>query len=274
MITYGALGRNGNTGNSMFQYATLLSVGITKGYEVKIPHHPTYFDTNYNSNNCSIFDGFDIKTPLLLPGEQPRNDYNEKTFSYDPGVMEIPDNTNLKGYFQTERYFTSNREPILAALQFKWEIRSMAETLFELQGIKPGQCTSIHVRRGDFVRQPNFHPQCGPEYFAEAAKLAKSEKYLIFSDDIKWCREAFGSDKNIHYSDNTNPFVDMCAMSMCAHHIIVNSTFGWWGAWLNTNPDKIVVAPKVWLGPGYAPPYADPVFWNTSDVVPSTWIKI
>lgn len=275
MITYNALGRNGNTGNSLFQYCTLISLAKSKGYEVKIPDYPSYYDVNYQCNNYSIRDGFDIDTPVCDPSELKHlATYTEQSFAFDPAVLELPDNVNLNGYFQSEKYFVHNRRYILDTLQFKTEIKTAAKELFNTLNIAPERTTSIHVRRGDFIHKQAFHPLVTPAYYTTATGMTRTPKYLVFSDDIPWCKEAFGINGNVYYSENKNPFVDMCAMSMCAHNIIVNSTFSWWGAWLNTNPGRLVIAPKQWLGPAYQPPYAAPGQWDTKDVIPDGWFQI
>ena len=128
----------------------------------------------------------------------------------------------------------------------------------------------MHVRRGDFIHKQHFHPLLPLEYYkagVQETATKNSNCILVFSDDIDWCKQVFGGDRRIKYSTNKNPFVDMCAMSMCNNHIIGNSTFSWWGAWLNPNPTKIVVAPKGWFGLGYA-------HWTIKDLFPDSWIKL
>lgn len=111
----------------------------------------------------------------------------------------------------------------------------------------------VHIRRGDYLKDKNFASICGEEYYKKAIKLME-ERYpdacfAYFSDDLDWCREKFGfKDDNIYVDWNTgiNSFRDMHLMSLCTHNIIANSTFSWWGAWLNSNIDKVVIAPRQW----------------------------
>lgn len=271
MITYSRLGINGNTGNSMFQYAAVISLAKTKGYEVKIPLRPSYFDVNYNCMNRSIAEGFIIKTPVITLEELSHmrlNSYTEKWFHFDNNVLELPDNTDLIGYFQSEKYFNHNREFILDNLQFKPEIKEKAIQLFNELNVDPGSCTSMHLRRGDYVHKQGYHPLMPPEYYIESSKIIKTKNYLVFSDDIDWCKQAFNGNSNVKFSTLTNPFEDMYAMSLCANNIIANSTFSWWAAWLNLNPNKIVIGPKKWFGPAY-----DGVL-DPKDVMPENWLRI
>jgi len=269
MITFKALGRNGNTGNSLFQFAALISIAKDKGYDVKIPNNPTYFDVNYKCTNYSILDGFNIKVPFLSNNESNTivNTFQENGFHFQKEIYNIKDNTNLLGYFQSEKYFIHNKQYILDNLTFKDEIIEAAKSIFTENKITPEDTTSIHIRRGDFTSKQYYHPLMGPEYYAAASKATASKYYIVFSDDIDWCMKALGNNGNVRYSTNKNPFVDMCAMSMCSNNIIANSTFSWWGAWFNKNPNKVIVAPKKWFGPGYAD-------WNTADLYPSTWLTI
>jgi hypothetical protein len=92
-------------------------------------------------------------------------------------------------------------------------------------------------------------------------------QYFIFSDDIAWCKEVFGESDSIYYSEGNSHYVDLCLMTMCNHNIIGNSTFGWWGSWLNNNLNKKVVVPKQWFGPALN-------HLDTKDMTPKEWIKI
>jgi hypothetical protein len=265
MITFNRLGRFGNIGNSLFQYSTLLGVGNKTGYNIQIPKHSTYYSADYENYNFSIFDGFNIDEPIL--------DFNfneiEHTFEYTgmgfrEDIFEIKDNTNLHGYFQCERYFNFCRDLIIGKLKFKNNIVLSGCNLFTKLNIVPEETTSVHVRRGDFLKKTQFHVVQPPEYFIKAINLIPSKNYLFFSDDIDWCKRVFGNNNQVYFSEEQNPFVDLYAMSRCMNNIIVNSSFSWWGAWLNTNIKKQVIAPKNWFGPAYnnQPP---------TDIVTESW---
>lgn len=146
----------------------------------------------------------------------------------------------LDGYFQSEKYFSHCREAIIKELGFKWEP-------------KPSW-VAIHVRRGDYLLYPDKHPVVTVEY-CEKAMAHFSElgytSFMVFSDDIPWCQEAFaGLPYTFAYSIGRDEREDLELMSGCAHQICSNSTYAWWGYWLNQNPDKIGIMPKVWFGPG------------------------
>ena len=268
MITFSKLGRHGNLGNSMFQLAATVGAAIKKGYEVKLPRHETYFDIHYNCNNVSIFDGFDVDIPVLAPEDLKKIKYihEEPHFHYSSSIDNIQDNTDLTGYYQSERYFKHASKQIRNLFKFKQQHVDSSNNLFSYLEIDPHETTSLHIRRGDFVAKQQYHPLQSPQYFFEATISARLKNVLIFSDDIQWCKDNIKS-KNVYYSNLTSCFSDMKAMSMCRYNIIVNSTFGWWGAWLNEHPDKIVIAPKLWFGPGNA-------HLDASDVIPSDWIKL
>jgi hypothetical protein len=131
------------------------------------------------------------------------------------------------------------------------------------------------VRRGDYVTSPktnSVHGTCSLEYYYDSFNLIekqhKNSHYFIFSDDIEWCKQNLEFIKNktfIELSANERDHEEMYLMSQCKHNIIANSSFSWWGAWLNQNPDKMVIAPKKWFHDQQI---------NTNDLIPDTWIRI
>lgn len=268
MITFSRLGRYGNLGNSMFQLAATLGIAAKLNYSVKFPRNPTYFDTNYNCNNISLFDGFEIDNPVLVNEDYAaiKNYYTEPHFHYDPNAFNISDNTDIAGYFQSEKYFSHARDIVTKAFTFKKEYIEKGNSLFSKYSISPHETTSLHVRRGDYVVKQVYHPLQENAYYEAAFKKAKLKNVLVFSDDIEWCKQNIVGN-NIFYSDTNNSFADMYAMSLCKNNIIVNSTFGWWGAWLNSHTDKVVIAPSKWFGPAYSNVV-------TTDIIPSQWTII
>src|SRR5688572_6942436 len=147
------------------------------------------------------------------------------------------------GYFQSWRYFNEYREELLKAFGFAWRHKK--------------KLCSIHVRRDDYLIQSAYHPPITPEYLYEAMKLVASRDenliFRVFSDDIAWCKEIFAlpafDDFKIQYSEGTHEVEELEKMSCCSNQICANSAYSWWGAYLNQNPDKIVVMPKKWFGP-------------------------
>ena len=126
--------------------------------------------------------------------------------------------------------------------------------------------TSIHVRRGDYVKHPNHHPVQTIEYYNKSVEMVgKDTTIVVFSDDIEWCKKNFNID-NIIYIEDEKDYIELYLMSLCDNNIISNSSFSWWGAWLNTNENKKVIAPNKWFGSA--------INENTNDIIPKGWIKI
>lgn len=184
--------------------------------------------------------------------------YNESEFSY----VEPPrqDNMKMVGHFQSERYL--DRDLVLDLFNVDDVI---SPDIPFLQDILDSDSASIHVRRGDYVGLQDHHPVCGIDYYAAAIQtLGLNKRYFVFSDDIEWCKAVFHDDYTI--VSGLSDWEEMYLMSKCKHHIIANSTFSWWGAWLNTHEYKNVIAPKQWFGPAKQ--------LNTTDVLPKEWLQI
>lgn len=171
--------------------------------------------------------------------------------------------TILDGYWQSEKYFSHCRAEVLKAFGYRWEHI-------------PNTC-SIHVRRGDYLLYPDKHPVISEEYLDQAIwhmhEYVGIRRFIVFSDDIAFCKEfvprRMYPGYSIEYSEGRSEVDDLEFMSCCAHNIIANSTFSWWGAWLNQNPDKVVISPSKdnWFGPGNS-------HLDTSDLIPDSWIQI
>jgi hypothetical protein len=192
----------------------------------------------------------------------------EPYFHFCPDLFTIPDQTNLMGYFQTEKYFEHCSDLILGYFQFDKDIKKQAENNFP-QFSSEVEYVSIHLRRGDYAGLQQFHPVMDADYYFDAMTQFMDGDYcfLIFSDDIGYAKELFGQQENIVYVEGNDPAVDMCMMTMCDHNVIANSSFSWWGAWLNDNTNKRIIAPKKWFGPAYNGVH------DTKDLYPQSWIK-
>lgn len=274
MITFDKIGYMGRLGNQLFQYATLMGVANKTGYEFGIPikrnlqinpkgcydkHTNKWIPYKFDLADCfnlSVNDSSDINNSVT---------YKETMHEFNNDIFNIEDGTNLEGYFQTEKYFKHIELNVRNEFTFKDEI------INDCLSIKKNytNIVSIHFRRGDYLGDVDRFPPLELEYYQTAINLFDDKEYtfFIFSDDIEWCKGVFGNDEKIVYIEGYNQFVDMCLMSMCNHNIIANSTFSWWGAWLNSNPNKKVVGPSKWFGPGLS-------HLNTKDVIPENWIKI
>ena len=129
-----------------------------------------------------------------------------------------------------------------------------------------GVC-GVHVRRGDYLHLANAHPVLGIDYYREAMGRVPASKFLVFSDDVGWCKENFRDPKCV-VTDPADTIVDFSMLRLCNHQIIGNSSFSWWAAWLNPHEDKVIVAPSKWFGPSLAPTHP------TKDLIPVSWVTV
>ena len=253
MIGFNELGCMGWIGNQMFQYASLHGIASNRGFEFCIPPNDQTRTFNYSlfkffkMTNCKNIQYINSKTysvNSIYNGETCGFEFNEQLFN------ECPDNVNISAYLQTDKYFYHIKEKIIEDFTFKHEFEKPFEKYI-----------SLHVRRGDYVHQPQYHPVCSVEYYSQALEIINDDLPLVvFSDDIEWCKQNIKAD---YYSEGSPANRDLYLMTKAEHNIIANSTFSWWGAWLNENNNK-VVAPKQWFGWGYA-------HQNTDDLYPIQW---
>lgn len=249
-VSYRAIGR---LGNQMFQCAA--AIGYAKKYNVG-------WGCPADTREVPRFHEFFPGLPICEYEYRSYQAHDPSQFNYSP----IPFNehgTKLVGFFQSEKYFEGAED----------EIRKV----FKLD-IRPVDAVSIHVRRGDYVQHANSFPPITQKYLHEAINLIwnrgfqyKLTNFIVFSDDIKWCRENL-QDANgftFEFSDGKTELQDLSVMASCSHHIIANSTFSWWGAWLGHNPNKIVISPSAdnWFGPGFTGGVP-------KDLIPNAWHQI
>ena len=197
----------------------------------------------------------------------------ERAFSFDASVLNCSDQAYLDGFWQSEQYFA----PIADVIRHDLRLKSpLPPALQELASqIQATNAVAVHVRRGDYVSNPTttaYHGVCSVQWYEEAAKqmMQKVDKptFFVFSDDYEWVRENIHFDAPTVYippSPDGQECNDMHVMSLCQHNIIANSSFSWWGAWLNANPNKIVIAPKQWFAAGNH---------DTKDLIPQSWIRL
>lgn len=194
-------------------------------------------------------------------------------FEFDPGVLEAGKNTMLWGRWQSEKYFESARDQVREDFTFRHSITGDAARLKEI--IERENSVAVSVRRGDYVKFKSVLGVMGDtnlEYYKKAfsyiASRIDNPHFFIFSDDLKWCKENLKLPHRITYveDDLAGPKFSfhLQLMSLCKHNIVANSTFSWWGAWLNGNPKKIVIAPSRWYADGK----------GDGDIVPASWIKV
>jgi hypothetical protein len=248
MITHKSIGYSGRLGNQMFQYATLKVISLETGFSCYLPNNTKIktdgaFDFTNNKwiqYKLDLLDGFEITTPIL--DIKTDSLYQEKEFTFESEIFNISDNTAIEGYFQSYKYFDKYREHILNEFTFKKEILYKCFNIIS----KYQNTVSIHVRRGDYVKHPGFWTVT-PEYIQEALNKFNDNEYtfLVFSDDIEWCKQIF--PEGVVFIKYNSQFEDLCLMSLCQHNIIANSSYSWWGAYLNKNKDKRIVAPSNWF---------------------------
>jgi len=262
MITFNKMGSYGRFGNQLFQYATLYSVAKTIGSDFGVP----YFRKSTNEYNTFILDEcFSNLSAKLSSGIIPRNYFEEKEFSYNRSIFGIPFDTDICGYFQSEKYFKDYKNDIKKEFIFSTHIEEKAN---KIKNQYDEEIISLHIRLGDYVNQQQNHPVCSIEYYEKALKdLPKNLPIFIFSDDNILAEKIFSSlNKNIIFPKTENKYIDMCLMTKLNYHIIANSSFSWWGAWLSNS--KQVIAPSQWFGDAPHMPK------NWSDIYCKDWIVL
>lgn len=205
------------------------------------------------------------------------NVYADNLQGFSNRFFEQKDNTLLNGYWQSEKYFSAIEKDLRVDFQLKNPLDEKNQSfLNELKTNSNENKVSIHVRRGDFITNTNanaYHGSCDVVYYKNAIDVLKSKvdgliKFICFSDDMDWVKGNLELGSNVAYVDwnsGKNSFKDMYLMSQCNHHIIANSSFSWWGAWLNPSQEKMVVAPKKWFA-------NDSI--NYHDIILDQWIKL
>lgn len=238
----------GRMGNQMFIIATTIAYALRERITYHIP---------WKSGKR---DQFDCYFPHLC-SHRDTSSYQvirEQQFGiyHTLPVIDPDQNYKLQGYFQSEKYFRNYRREIIEAfgiLRYPTELGLV----------------SIHVRRGDYLRLNKKHPPIDLAYIRDAMSyFDNNHRFLVFSDDIEWCKNNI-KGRAIDYWVDDDPIESMAMMASCHHNIISNSTFSWWGAWLNGNDNKVIIAPKRWFGERVQ----DRVL-HTQDIIPQTWIKL
>ena len=196
----------------------------------------------------------------------------EPHFHYWPDFFQRTDDCYLTGYWQSERYFSSVSDLLRQEFMFREPLTGKNQEI--AAEISTSQSISLHVRRGDYVSNPKTRQVIGPcseIYYQNAIKYVTERverpRFYVFSDDPAWVKQNIQVPLPCIYVEHnvkSESYRDMQLMSLCHHHIIANSSFSWWGAWLNSRPGKIVVAPREW--------FAKPV--NTSDLIPPAWCQL
>ena len=261
MIGFNHIGTLGRLGNQMFQYAALRGIAAMRGYEFGIP--PSNFSNEWNTHQ--LFEVFDLPNlpkhhiTLLDRGHAPV--VQEKFFHYDEELHRMcPNEISLHGFFQSEKYFKNIEDSIREDFRFRNHILDPCTEMMK----DFDEVISLHVRRTDYLVNSANHFNLELDYYEKALSYFDDDcPVIVFSDDPEWCKEQkLFSDDRFMISESGDNKIDMCLMSLCSGHIIANSSFSWWGAWL-ANRGK-VIAPKKWFGPNNA-------HLNTKDLYCDNW---
>lgn len=258
----------GGLGNMIFQIAATKSLSIDRDTDCSFPNLETHLkylqnESTYNpylkhTNEYKYFFRNLNTIPLVnklsiisYPFEYVKIDIKEIDFMID-------------GFFQSEKYFMHNRKEILDFLSPSESLINYVQSKYN--NILKYNLTSIHVRRGDYIKYPNHHPIQTIDYYKKSIGLLKklTDIFVVFSDDIEWCKNNFIGD-NFYFVENEKDYLELILMSYCHNNIISNSSFSWWGGWMNQNPQKIVIGPEKWFG--------NKIKHKTSDILPENWIK-
>jgi hypothetical protein len=285
----------GGLGNQMFQYAAGRAISLehetalrldVSGYKKYKLHQGFELQRIFNcpaeavceKDMQSVLGWQSVASARKLLSRQSMAWLRSKAFVIEPhfqywyGIKSVPKDCYLAGYWQSEKYFSAAETQIREDFSFKSPLQNknaeIAQTILHCNAV------SLHVRRGDYVTNPQTtatHGLCTLDYYRQSiqyvAERVQQPNFFIFSDDIAWARDNLNIPHQCQYVDfnkGEESYNDMRLMSMCNHHIIANSSFSWWGAWLNPRSDKVVIAPRKW--------FANQT--DASDLLPQRWIKL
>lgn len=282
----------GGLGNQMFQYAAARRLACHHNTELflDVTGFTSYALRKYELDifriNASIVpsdmlnhvpfsrkDALRLGIRKMFTKEIVFQSVKEKTPDFQEEILSLPDNVYLEGYWQSEKYFADITDIISKEFSFVSPPSAINQELME----EIGGCNSVsvHIRRGDYVsnrKTLETHGVLVIDYYMQALNLmeekVKDLQVFVFSDDIPWARDNLKTDLPLHFIEHNGEekdYEDMRLMSNCKHHIIANSSFSWWGAWLGKQEGKVVVAPARWF---YTRSY------NCNDRLPSGWLII
>lgn len=279
----------GGLGNQMFQYAA--GRALAKRLDVDLYIDRRAFE-DYQTHAFGL-QHFAAKlldaAPRNLPGLQRESRLNrwlrpfsggavkvvvESAFTFDPAILALSDGTYIDGYWQSEQYFVD----VVQTIRDDFRIATLpsAENKEWMEKIRSVLSVSLHVRRGDYVSNTSasaVHGTCDLDYYRRsvnevAQRVGSDIELFVFSDDPDWVAENLRLQYPAHFVRHNNAdtsYEDLRLMSACRHHIIANSTFSWWGAWLDPRLDSVVVAPQQWFR-------TDKL--DARDLVPARWVRV
>lgn len=280
----------GGLGNQMFQYA--MGQALATDLQEQLFLDTELYGTLTMHNGFELHRVFAISAPLATCSDLKaslglrRNSVFRRLANKLPSLrgsryileedfkgadhLEIGCDYYLSGYWQSEKFFSRHSEKIREDFQFKQQVSGLNADI--LREMSCSTSVSVHVRRGDYVTDPKtnaFHGACSVEYYEQSMAFVSGKvqnpKFFVFSDDVDWVRKNIEMPLETVFVDHNkgeDSFWDMYLMSQCQHNIVANSSFSWWGAWLNRSMNKIVVAPKAWF-------QAAPI--SSMEIIPETW---
>jgi hypothetical protein len=262
----------GGLGNQMFQYALARHVALLRSTELKLDVSALgagtaagdavrHFSLAQFSITAPVASDAEIalvkptdRTFTKLVGKLRNRLLGDPTVRFHPSYLKAADSSYLEGYWQSPRYFEAIRETLLSEFTLREPLSPYGQEI--AVQMQSSLSVSLHVRRGDYASNPRVLREaglCAPAYYREAMKhiagRAENVRYFVFSDDIAWVRANLPVGNNAVYVSNgeLTDAQELWLMSRASHNIIANSSFSWWGAWLNQNPAKLVVAPTPWF---------------------------
>jgi Glycosyl transferase family 11 len=287
----------GGHGNQLFQYATGRCLAMRLGVALFMDRRwfgtigegdtPRVYELDRYKLDQSFFDPESFTLVEIAPRPSGLRRFLSRTPSkpwlehyrqqgdgFDPRVLDLPDNSYLVGWWQDERYFGEIRATLLEEIELSDPLTGSGADW--LRQIRNSVSVSLHVRRGDYVTNPattKFHGVLGvPYYEAAVDRLAELTRrrdleLFVFSNDIEWCKRHLGLPYPATFVESGGSGADdMRLMKHCRHHIVANSSFSWWGAWLSDHPEKVVIAPKNW--------FSDAQANAETEIVPRSWVRL
>lgn len=234
----------GGLGNQMFQIAAAYSLALDNNDEAVFDFTRCWTPNqgnhaiNYIKN---IYKHLRHQEGIINIVEQEYHEPEGSSFEHIP----YTNNLIIRGCFQDVRFFNNHYDKIKKIFNIEEKYKDFLLTRYkQLEDFT--KLTSVHVRRGDFLKFPDAHPLCTKEYYTLAMKELPNQDFIFISDDMNWVRDNFKGE-NIFYSDVNNDILDLTLMTMCSNNIIANSTFSWWGAFLNPNKTKKIISPAGWI---------------------------
>jgi Glycosyl transferase family 11 len=282
----------GGLGNQLFQYAagrrlaharsSLLKLDISDcGPRAKRQYRLHHFNVTQTVATPAELARFRGKSPRALwtrIGDRfrpyaRRRRLRERHFHFDPAILDAGGDVYLSGYWQSERYFTDVAG--LLRREITWRAQPDAPNAAMAERIRAVAAVSLHVRRGDYLTNPAalaLHGVCSPAYYtaavARVVAATPDAHFFVFSDEPEWAWSNMRLGRPTTFVTLNGPdgdYEDLRLMSLCRHHVIANSSFSWWAAWLAARSDSLVIAPRRW--------FADPTN-DTSDLIPARWLRL